>query len=384
MVTRRSRKYVPIVVLAFVLVAALAQAETTEVITSAGGAQYGLYAPEPWNGDLVVFVHGYTGPDREPALPPFASSPLGQELLALGYGLAYTSRSETGFAIIDGIQRTRQARNLWIETFAEPDKVYLLGESLGGIMSLALAEKNPGLFDGALPMCSPVGGTRMEVYWLADVRITFDYFFPGVVPGDVFNVPPGLDWQYEVQPAIVGAVLSDFGSAMEMCEVDQVDIRTTVPTEVLFSIVIPLSFNIWETEIGTSTFLDDIFDRTNHHPFFGNMSMYYTGSSDDSALNAAVDRFEDSPAGVNFLRRSYQPHGRLAIPVLTLHNALDPVVPIFHEEAYAAIVADAGRSDMLVQRQVDYFGHCTFTEGEAIAAFQDLVSWVETGVRPTP
>jgi len=264
-VMQRSKKFLPIALLVLVMAPGLAQAETEEVITSAGGAMFALYMPDSWNGDLVLYSHGYVGPQGEPDLPAFASSPLGQEILALGYGLACTSRSEAGFAILDGIRRTRQARNLWIAAFAKPDKVYMIGWSLGGIITVALAEKNPGLFDGALPICAPVGGMQMEVDWLANVRINFDYFFPGVIPGDVFNVPEGLDWDYEVQPAIVTAVLSDFDSAMEMCEVDQVDIRSTAPSEVLFSIVYPLSFNVWETEVGTSTFFDDIFDRTSGH-----------------------------------------------------------------------------------------------------------------------
>ena len=39
---------------------------------------------------------------------------------------------------------------------------------------------------------------------------------------------------------------------------------------------------------------------------------------------------------------------------------------------------------LLVQRLIDRFGHCTFTPGEQLTAFGDLVNWVETGVAPTP
>ena len=86
----------------------------------------------------------------------------------------------------------------------------------------------------------------------------------------------------------------------------------------------------------------------------------------------------------NYLQRWYQPKGNLRIPVLTLHTTMDPVVPFWHQPAYAAIVADAGRSDLLVQRTVDSYGHCAFTPEEHITAFMDLVSWVETGVAPAP
>ena len=76
--------------------------------------------------------------------------------------------------------------------------------------------------------------------------------------------------------------------------------------------------------------------------------------------------------------------GKLSFPVLTLHTTRDPLVPLFHEPVYAAIVDAAGKSDLLVQRVIDRFGHCEFTLEEQIEAFQDLVNWVENGVKPTP
>ena len=67
---------------------------------------------------------------------------------------------------------------------------------------------------------------------------------------------------------------------------------------------------------------------------------------------------------------------RTAVPSET---TLDPVVPLFHEQAYAAIVDAAGESDLLVQRMIDRYGHCTFSPAEQLTAFADLVNWVEKG-----
>ena len=39
---------------------------------------------------------------------------------------------------------------------------------------------------------------------------------------------------------------------------------------------------------------------------------------------------------------------------------------------------------MLVQRAVNQFGHCSFTIPEQIGAFLDLVTWVESGLKPSP
>ena len=125
-------------------------------------------------------------------------------------------------------------------------------------------------------------------------------------------------------------------------------------------------------------------ERTHGHPFFDNTETVYTGSSDDDALNAGVARLAATRDALNELERWYWPTGNLEIPVLTLHNQRDPLVPLLHEELFSEIVADAGRSDLLVQRVVDSFGHCVFSAAEQVQALNDLAEWAETGVKPVP
>ena len=99
-------------------------------------------------------------------------------------------------------------------------------------------------------------------------------------------------------------------------------------------------------------------------------------------LNAGVSRFEADRAALNYYERNYAPSGRIGIPVLTMHTTRDPGIPYTHENTFAAAVAAAGRSQLLVQRPIDRWGHCAFTFGEMQTAFGDLVQWVETGIRP--
>ena len=74
--------------------------------------------------------------------------------------------------------------------------------------------------------------------------------------------------------------------------------------------------------------------------------------------------------------------GDIAIPVLTLHNLGDLFVPVHNEVVYAQRVAEQGKSDLLVQRAIRGVGHCDFTPAEFVAAFADLVTWVEAGIKP--
>jgi len=339
------------------------------------GALYALSIPANWNGDLVVYAHGYFLPEDPVALPSI--TPLRNGLLALGYGVAYSSYSENGFAIRDGVLRTRQLRGLFASHFGQPRRTYLASSSMGAAVVLRLAEENPQLYDGVLPMCGIVGGAQMEVDYIFNVRLLFDYFYPGVLPGDAVNVPEGLEFATDVVPAVVGAILADPGPAMELAGVDQVEIQYANLNQLISSILNPLFFGMG------GFFTDDLRERTHGHDFFDNTGTAYSGSSDDAALNAGVDHFASTPDARAFFEHWYEPDGRLAMPVLTLHSR-DPVVPQLHDAAYVAVVAAAGRSDLLVQRTVAGFGHCAWNVSQTLAGFQDLVTWVETGVRPTP
>ena len=65
------------------------------------------------------------------------------------------------------------------------------------------------------------------------------------------------------------------------------------------------------------------------------------------------------------------------MPLVTLFNTQDPIVPIFHQGLYQAKVEAAGAEALLTQRISSVaFGHCVFAPGEAESAFALLVSQV--------
>lgn len=351
-----------------------------EVRGEAGGALYALFIPADWNGDVVVYAHGIVAATAPIALPetPMVTR-LRDGLLARGFGVAYSSWSENGFAIKSGVIRTRQLRELFASNFGQPRRIYLAAHSGGAPVVLRLAEENPQRYDGVLSMCGIVGGSRMELDYIFNVRVLFDYFYPGIIPGDAVHVPDGLDFGRDVAPAVVAAILANPGPAMELAQVDQVDVRYANGPELIQSILTPLFFNT----VGFFM-MDDVRERAHGHDFFDNMRTAYSGSADDAALNAGVDRFAAAPDAQAYFEHWYEPEGTLRMPVLTLHTTRDPTAPFFHEAAYQAAVAAAGASDFLIQRPVTGFGHCAWDVSQELAAFEDLVTWVENGTRPTP
>jgi dienelactone hydrolase len=77
------------------------------------------------------------------------------------------------------------------------------------------------------------------------------------------------------------------------------------------------------------------------------------------------------------MRAQYETSGRLHVPLVTLFNTQDPIVPIFQRDLYQAKAEAAGTEALLTQLTSSVaFGHCTFAPGEAESAFALLVSQV--------
>lgn len=354
------------------------------------GSEYLIYVPEGWNGDLVLYAHGYTDPALPVGIPSLPEYPDQLESLRDGllcpipnvkgsYALAVSSFSENGYAIKEGYQNTHQLSKLFNSYFSKPDTTYLMGSSLGGLITVMLAEKFPSQFDGALAMCGPVGGSLLQVEYVTHVRALFDYFYPGVIPGDAVSVPEGLDFSTDVVPAVIDAVTQDTRDPSGLQALAAID-QTRLPYDpaqqqtLLQSLLAVLFFNIAGA--------DDLLSRTHGQvPVDTTETIYSSASLPQTllaAINAGVDRFRSHPSAVNYLRHYYQPSGDLRIPLVTLHTTLDPAVPFVHEAVLEDIVAAAGASELLVQQSINRYGHCKFTNRERLNAFLTLVSMVES------
>ena len=354
-----------------------------EQLGTSNGAQYAMFFPKAWNGRLVLWAHGFVDPAAPIALPdvqPADVAPwlvqLREQLLAAGYAVAYSSYSENGWAVKDGAARTHELRSLFMARFGVPTHVYVGGRSLGALITVLLAETYPGDYQGALALCGPLGGGRLETDYIANVRVLFDFFYPGVIPGDALHVPP-MEFTPESQIVkdIVAAIVAEPQKAVALAAVDQIELPYRTLSELVFSIVRPLGYNIRGT--------NDVLARTGGQSPFGNLGTWYTGLGlHDAAVNAGVDRFAAKDAAIRYLNDYYRPRGSLTAPLLTLHTTMDPDVPFFHEAALARIVAAARTSKWLAQQSVQRYGHCNVTPEETVVTLGRLVNWAEQGVKP--
>lgn len=383
--------------------------------------------------DLIVFAHGYRDPALEAGFWVATPRDLDDVLAALGAGdgadlsagvaqalelavcpfdlptgtskvphaFGASSYSENGYALAQGVPESHIVGALFDHYFGAAVRTYATGASLGGLVALQLAETYPARYDGALAACGPVAGGLPQLAYVADVETMFRYLYPGVLPGSVAE-PVGLPYGDPAAPGdpddpgyeptvvgeIVAAIAQDPTGLADLArvEVDREGVRRGLlqadpsdPSSHLPALLEAMYY----AGVGKA----DILARGAGSPFDNQGASYLL---DDVPL-PDVARYEASAAAAAYYADHYQPTGDLRIPTVTIHNRHDPIVPAWHESAYAARVATAGRADELltvivplegVPTGTDPFGHCRFAP-EVVAGFAELAAWVETGVRPS-
>ena len=341
------------------------------------GTTWSIDVPENWNNDLVVWLHGYTNPAAPVALPAFG--PMRDAMLAQGYAVVASSYSENGYAVKEGMIQSHQLSDVFASRIGEPRRTYLVGVSLGGLIGELLTEKYPDEYDGSLLVSGILGGTPKQLKYIGDVRVLFDVFYPGILPGDLLHVPDGTNI-----PAVIGAaqsaIIANPTGAGAIAMLARVPPEYASGGELVQTILTAIGFQLQGA--------NDIFGRTHDHSFFDNAGYNYTGPLPAATLayvNATVARYSSTPDAENYTDRYGTPDGNLRIPVIALHNSRDPVVPYQHEGWFLPSVLAHGSGDYLLQRTLlAPYGHSVIQPAELTANLADLAHWIDTGIKPAP
>jgi pimeloyl-ACP methyl ester carboxylesterase len=343
------------------------------------GAGYRIEVPQEWNGDLVMWAHGFRGDGLELTVD---NHPLRQFLVANGYAWAASSYSrndyDPGIGMWDTFRLTKRFRGI----AGKPDQVYLTGASMGGHLTAAAVERFPRTYDGALALCGVMGDFELFDYFL-------DYNLAGAALAGVdTSYPPDPQvWLDETVPQIT-STLGDPWPAELTADGENLKAMTELRSggdRPMFD----AGFNSW------ADFLFDLGADDGTVPrsrgiVVDNSDRVYQFDTDpalspqeqqlnDNIVRVTQDRF----ARIGFGLESVPVvKGTPRVPVLTLHTLGDLFVPFSMQQIYAERVAARGRSDLVVQRAIRDVGHCSFTSQEFVRGFVDLTAWVEDGVRP--
>ena len=342
------------------------------------GSGYRIEVPDKWNGDLILYAHGYRG--TTPSLT-ITNLPIREAAIAQGYAWAASSYRANGYNPEDGVQDTLILREFFKQTVGAPKRTYIFGSSMGGHIVVASLEQYPDIFVGGLSECGVVSGVG-EFDYLMSFTLLAGYF-----SGADFTAPENRT-SGGATTLLQRQVLPALGEAPE---------RLTPAGKQYKNATINLTggHRPYAEEGFADRYLSNV--AAGIGPIVGQTfkekaatnadEKYHVDAGmgiDDAALNAGVKRIAPDPSA-----RSFDAHyeftrfrGDLKVPLLTIHDTGDFFVPIALEQEYRATVDAAGASSMLVQRAVRRFKHCDFTGAERVRAWNDLVAWVTTGARP--
>ena len=343
---------------------------TTETLPS--GEIYQICVPPNWNGELIIYAHGYINEFQPLQLPEEAGkyAPL---FVSQGYAFATTSYSQNGLAIQTGIQDIIRLREKFIQEHGQPKQIYLSGGSEGGIVTTLALERNPQLFSGGLSLCGPCGYFQGQINYYGDFRILFDYFFPGVLPGNAITIPDELirNWQTKYVPAVLNAIQQNPAATLKLLRTGLAPYDPNDPTTIGQTVISVLQYDVINNR--------DAVKKLGGQPIDNRKRIYFgTGSiAEDIRLNAKVQRFAADRTATETIKKYYETSGNLRKPLVMAHTTKDPIQLFWHLPLYQAKTVLNGTSAYFTGIPVQRYGHCTFTDAEIVTGFGLLLQKIK-------
>lgn len=357
--------------------------ETTRLWGVHASAGYRIEVPANWNGDLVLYAHGYRGEGLELTV---SNPSIREYLVGQGYAWAASSYRANGYVPGVGAQDTYRLIGLFRGLIGNPERVFITGHSMGGHVTGVAIEQWPEAFQGAAPMCGVMGDNELFDFY-QDAYLLAEHF-AGKVPA----VPTPED--YYTSPTGFASTAAALGPAFPfLLNANGLAFRAAI--EQLSGGTRPTFAQGWNGTYGGAFVF--FFQVATTGPGRENVGTVYqldddpTLSPEEQALNAAIPRIEgDSqyrhPNGLGILPGSevVTPpiSGDISIPVVSMHTLGELFVPFRMEQIYAERVAAHGAQDLLVVRAIRDTNHCGFTTGEQVRAFADMIQWVDSGTKP--
>jgi dienelactone hydrolase len=346
-----------------------------------GGAEYVIEVPAGWQGGLVVFAHGI---QRGPGPGAVTSLPIASHVTAQGHAWiasGYRAREYQPHLFIEDLVALRE---LFFKEVGRPRWTIIYGQSMGGHIVVASLELRPGLYQGGLAECGLVDGIAIADYLLAYTAAA--ELIAGV---PLLDAPDRPEFARVLNEGVVPALGTpgaytprgrQFDSVVKyLMGADQAGHDLPLRVQGLQRRFL-LNMTYRHPDVEKEATPGGRAASTAHVRYRIDPGL---GLTEDD-LNARVRRLHPakdarSPsANPVYAERT----GRLTAPLLTLHETGDAWVPLSLEQSYRRRTIAAGTTHLLVQRVTRAPSHCGFDGETRELAFDDLVAWIERGVRP--
>lgn len=350
------------------------------------GAPYLIVVPANWSGVLVVHAHG--GPFLGAPTDARANEDIKRWSVIVREGHAYAASvfRQGGFAVTAAAEDTERVRRIFVDHVGTPRRTVLHGQSWGAMVATRTAELFPRPWDAMLLTSGVVAGPATYDFRV-DVRAVYQHLCNNHPRPDEPAYPLSLGL-----PAGSTMTNADLNARIDQCLALNRPAAERTPEQrrkaKLIADVARVPENSIRGHLSWGTFtLADVTRRHGGAPI-GNTGVRYTGSDDDAALNAALDRaglrFAADPAARARFVADVDHRGRFAMPVLSTHGIGDSTVFVEGSDTLRARMTDAGNGARLVQTFVDSPEHSYLGDAIYPPLFEALLGWVERNDRPTP
>jgi hypothetical protein len=358
---------------------------------AASGAWYQFEVPDGWRaGDtLVLYQHGF---DLKPPANAPGLGPLRRVMLAEGYAVAATSYRQRGWALFTAIEDNRELVRLFAAQVGEPGEIIPYGGSMGGLVTLRLAETR-GLppMRGAYALCPAAAGSRL---WdsAIDLRLAYD-----VVCRDAGDLPQGdepLPWAVDLAdiPDDIGDIADDASVLRALVAVNRCTGVSLPPylrndamqrrLDELMAFTHITDEHFFVTNIGYATYV--LADIVRAPDKLGGRNPFTTAGVDyssDPLVDAGIERLVADPAAALALRRASDFRGDTgAVKVISMHTSRDQLVVPGNQDVVRERIAPDKRVVAIVDEDVP--SHCGFSDAEGVAGWEALRTWI--GGAPQP
>ena len=328
------------------------------------GARFRIEIPEKWNGDLVMYAHGYQMAGMDYDFESSGAAAILPSFLGRGYAVAQSAYSRQGWAVKEGVEDTEALRRYFVRRHGKPGKTFITGHSMGGFITIVTLERYPDVYDGALPMCGPLlPASEFFEDFVFDLLVASEYLIlrdaEPTFPDPTDPTAPDLDPE---------AVTAAFAAAPEK--------TSTLARNFGFR-----DRDAAQITLFAQILLKELTERAGGLPV-DNRNTLYAGFGDDVAFNRGVRRRAGTAEAMEYLRRYATTTGRISDPVLTVHTSYDPMIPPRYLSGYEALAERAGGRDLFRLRWVEGENHCAIGAEATDVAFDALRNWLASGEAP--
>ncbi|WP_410652052.1 DUF6351 family protein [Amycolatopsis sp. cmx-4-54] len=376
------------------------------------GADYLVKVPKRWNGTLVLYSHGlYVEEWGKPERIWLATRPETETwLLDHGYALAASNyKGVFGHAIEEALTDQIALLDWFQATVGRPRRTLTSGMSMGAVISVKLAENNPGRFDGVLAQCGEYDtkgtwNSALDILFALKTLLAPDADIDLVRPRDPEAAQAALEAVVtEAQKteagrariALAGALGTIPGWALAhepepTAPADRLAQQALWVTGVYLYGYGPAARPEIEGRAGGNPSSNTGIDYRRQLARSSGLDLvrhaYRAGGVDlgaDLDRLAAAPRISADPRAEAYLHRYAVARGTTPAPVLTAHTTGDGGAVAGQARWYGDQVRRNGDPGRLRQTYVSRGGHCSFNAAEEIVLLRTLSSRAETGRWPS-